>query len=135
VITSPTLLGPVLVWRQQNYLELLLTMRHFDSSYGCCPCVLPHRKSGHDNECIGLEYSSCLFHTETRWLPKENLWNGVFLPAFNPTLTLLVADEIWLGKLAYLADIFNLLNQLRFASLLREEMRIFYLVKHKYQHS
>ena len=27
VTTSPTLLGPVLVWRQQNYLRLLLIVR------------------------------------------------------------------------------------------------------------
>jgi len=26
VTTSPTLLGPILVWSQQNYLNLLLTM-------------------------------------------------------------------------------------------------------------
>jgi len=38
VTTSPTLLGPVLVWSQQNYLKLLLLIvRFFKSSYGCCP--------------------------------------------------------------------------------------------------
>jgi len=36
----------------------------------------------------------------------------VFLQPLNSALALLVADEIWLGKLAYLADIFDLLNQL-----------------------
>ena len=36
----------------------------------------------------------------------------IFLQEHNPHLASFVADEIWLGKLAYLADIFNLLNQL-----------------------
>jgi len=32
VTTSPTLLGAVLVWSQQNYLRLLLIVRYFGSS-------------------------------------------------------------------------------------------------------
>jgi len=32
VTTSPTLLGLVLVWSQQNYLRLLLTVRYFVST-------------------------------------------------------------------------------------------------------
>jgi len=36
VTSSPTLLGPVLVWSQQKYLKLLLIVRFFKSSYGCC---------------------------------------------------------------------------------------------------
>jgi len=44
VTTSPTLLGPALVWSQHNYLKLLLTMRYFESSQGCCPCVVIFRR-------------------------------------------------------------------------------------------
>ena len=36
----------------------------------------------------------------------------LFLQAHNTDLALLVSDEIWRGKLAYLADIFNLLDGL-----------------------
>ena len=36
----------------------------------------------------------------------------IFLKEHNADLASLVADDIWLGKLAYLADMFNLLNQL-----------------------
>jgi len=32
VTTSSTLLGPVLVWSQQNYLKFLLIVRYFGSS-------------------------------------------------------------------------------------------------------
>jgi len=32
VTTSPTLLGPVMVWSQQNYLKLLLIVKHFGLS-------------------------------------------------------------------------------------------------------
>ena len=31
VTTSPTWLGPVLVWGQQNYSKLLKTVRYFES--------------------------------------------------------------------------------------------------------
>jgi len=30
-------LGPVVVWNQQNYLKLMLTVRYSKFSYGCCP--------------------------------------------------------------------------------------------------
>jgi len=50
VTTSPTLLGPVLVWSQQSYLKLLLTVRYFGSSWGCCPRDPPYRKRGRDDE-------------------------------------------------------------------------------------
>jgi len=52
VTTSPTLLGPVLLWSQQNYLRLLLTVRYFESSYSCCLRDPSLRKSGHEGELI-----------------------------------------------------------------------------------
>ena len=36
----------------------------------------------------------------------------VFLTEYNADLASFIVDEIWLGKLAYLADIFNLINEL-----------------------
>jgi len=48
--TSPTLLCPIPVWSQQNYLRLQLIVRYFESSYGCCPRDSPQRKTGHKNE-------------------------------------------------------------------------------------
>ena len=50
VTTPPTLLGPVLVWSQQNFLKLLMAVRYSKSSWGCCPSDPPSRKSGHANE-------------------------------------------------------------------------------------
>ena len=44
VTASPTLLGPVLVQSQQNYLKLL-TVRYFGSSQGFCPKTLPRGKA------------------------------------------------------------------------------------------
>jgi len=46
VTASPILLGPVLVWSQQNYLKLLLTVKYSKSSKGCCPSILPRQKAG-----------------------------------------------------------------------------------------
>jgi len=46
VTASPNLLGPVLVWSQQNYLKLLLTVRYSKLSYGCCSATLPRWKAG-----------------------------------------------------------------------------------------
>ena len=45
VNTSPTLLGPVLVWSQYNYLKLLLTVGYFESIQRCCPTTLPTGKA------------------------------------------------------------------------------------------
>ena len=70
---------------------------------------------------LGSKHSSILLHTEVRWLSREKIVErvfelreklSIFLLEHNADLALLVADEIWIGKLAYLADIFNLLNQL-----------------------
>ena len=38
--TPPTLLGPVLVWNQHNYLRLVLTHRSSHSAQGPCPSKL-----------------------------------------------------------------------------------------------
>jgi len=40
----------VLVWSQQNYLRLLLTVRYFEPSRGCCTRDPPQRKSVHESE-------------------------------------------------------------------------------------
>ena len=37
---------------------------------------------------------------------------SVLLQEHNPDVALLIADEIWLGKLAHLEDMFNLLHQI-----------------------
>ena len=70
---------------------------------------------------LGPEHPSRLLRTDVRWLYRGKIMEQVFelreeflvfLQPLNSALALLVADEIWLGKLAYLADIFDLLNQL-----------------------
>ena len=46
VTTSPTLLGPVLVWSEQNYLRLLLIVRYFGSSLGYFSRDSPQGRAG-----------------------------------------------------------------------------------------
>jgi len=55
-------LGPVLVWRQQNYVILLSTVRHFKSTWDCCPRNPPQRRSSYGNERMNtfLRRFSCL---------------------------------------------------------------------------
>ena len=59
----------------------------------------------------------------------------IFLKENNADLDSLVADEIWFGKLAYLADMFNFLNQLnlslqeRDASILLSQNKITVFIK------
>ena len=50
----PTLLGSVLVWSQQNYLRLLLTVRYFKSSWGCYSRDTPQRKIRYETEWINV---------------------------------------------------------------------------------
>jgi len=50
--TSPTFLGPIVAWSQQNHLRLLLIVRYFGYSWGCWPRDLPQRTIGHENEWI-----------------------------------------------------------------------------------
>ena len=59
LVTSP---APALMWRQQNYQGLLITMRYFESSWGCCPRDTPQSKNGYENEwmcivCYGVPHS------------------------------------------------------------------------------
>jgi len=41
VTATQILLGPTLVWSQQNYLNILLTVSYSKSSSGCCPSDPP----------------------------------------------------------------------------------------------
>jgi len=45
VTTSPTLLGPVLVWSQQNYLRLLLIVRYSGAPRAAALATLPKGKA------------------------------------------------------------------------------------------
>jgi len=44
VITSPTLLRPVLTWSQHNYQRFLKNVRYFETE-GCCPSTLLRGKA------------------------------------------------------------------------------------------
>jgi len=46
VTTSPILLGPVLVWSQQNYLKLLLIVRYSGAPRAAAPATLTKEKPG-----------------------------------------------------------------------------------------
>ena len=62
--TSPTLLGPILVWSQQKNLRLPNTAVFFQSSQGYWPRGPPWRQSGRENEKINEKRSPVNF---ARW--------------------------------------------------------------------
>ena len=45
-ITSPTFPGPALVWSQQNYQKLLVTVKYFESSQAAVPATLSRGNAG-----------------------------------------------------------------------------------------
>lgn len=74
---------------------------------------------------MGAEYDKLLFHTEVRWLCRGRVLERVFelrkellgfLSVHNPTLATNFSDTLWITKLAYLADMFNLLNALNLST-------------------
>ena len=81
---------------------------------------------------LGPEHSNLLLLTEARWLSRGKVVECLFelrkvvllsLQTHNTDLNLIVSDEIWLEELAYLADIFLLLNGLNL-SLQRRDTNI-----------
>ncbi|XP_026546538.1 SCAN domain-containing protein 3-like isoform X1 [Notechis scutatus] len=84
---------------------------------------------------MGSEYTHLLLHTEVRWLSRGKILTRLFalreeVKLFfyqqnNPKFQELLSDDEWVAKLAYLADIFALLNELNIS--LQGQLEVFAL--------
>ena len=101
VITSPTLLRPVLTWSQHNYQRFLKNVRYFETE-GCCPSTLLRGKASMKKN----EFTFSIQNDNEKWRTSSD-WKTTMHEMQQKIFTQIISTKFRLTENAYVSQLFS----------------------------